>query len=64
MPGVVNVSIVTRTEITDHPLLRDPCFRRFFEISGQTQEREGQVVTDEAQGTRGSDRRVSVGPQS
>ncbi|WP_296899207.1 DegQ family serine endoprotease [Thiohalocapsa sp.] len=44
MPGVVNVSTVTRTEITDHPLLRDPFFRRFFDIPGQPRERESQSL--------------------
>jgi Do/DeqQ family serine protease len=35
MAAVVNVSTVTRIEVADHPLLRDPFFRHFFEIPRQ-----------------------------
>jgi serine protease DegQ len=31
MAAVVNISTVTRIEVADHPLLRDPFFRHFFE---------------------------------
>jgi Do/DeqQ family serine protease len=55
MPGVVNISTVTRQAIADHPLLRDPFFRRFFDIPGEPRERENQslgsgVVVDGARG--------------
>ena len=39
MPAVVNVSTVTRIAQADHPLLRDPFFRYFFEVP-QHRERE------------------------
>ena len=29
-PAVVNISTVTQIEVEQHPLLRDPFFRRFF----------------------------------
>lgn len=32
MGAVVNISTVSRIEVADHPLLRDPFFRRFFEV--------------------------------
>jgi Do/DeqQ family serine protease len=32
IPAVVNISTVTRIETADHPLLRDPFFRQFFDI--------------------------------
>lgn len=35
MAAVVNVSTITRIEVADHPLLRDPFFRRFFDIPRQ-----------------------------
>jgi S1-C subfamily serine protease len=35
MGAVVNVSTVTRIEAADHPLLRDPFFRHFFEVPRQ-----------------------------
>lgn len=35
MGAVVNISTVSRIEVADHPLLRDPFFRRFFEIPRQ-----------------------------
>ncbi len=37
MPAVVNVSTVTRIEAADHPLLRDPFFRRFFDVPKREQ---------------------------
>lgn len=35
MGAVVNISTVTRIEVADHPLLRDPFFRHFFEVPKQ-----------------------------
>ncbi|MBK1723450.1 serine endoprotease DegQ [Thiocystis violacea] len=32
VPAVVNVSTVTRIEAAEHPLLRDPFFRHFFDV--------------------------------
>jgi Do/DeqQ family serine protease len=32
MPAVINVSTVTQIQAADHPLLRDPFFRRFFDL--------------------------------
>jgi len=43
MPAVVNVSTVTRIEAADHPLLRDPYFRRFFEIPKPEQRQESSL---------------------
>lgn len=43
MPAVVNVSTVTRIEAADHPLLRDPFFRRFFEIPKRDQRQESSL---------------------
>jgi Do/DeqQ family serine protease len=44
MPGVVNISTVTRVGLADHPLLRDPFFRRFFDIPGEPRQRENQSL--------------------
>ena len=44
MPGVVNISTVTQIATDQHPLLRDPFFRRFFNIPGQPRERENQSL--------------------
>jgi serine protease DegQ len=44
MPGVVNISSVTQIATEQHPLLRDPFFRRFFNIPGQPRERENQSL--------------------
>lgn len=35
MGAVVNISTVSRIEAADHPLLRDPFFRRFFDVPQQ-----------------------------
>ncbi|HWP01167.1 MAG TPA: DegQ family serine endoprotease [Methylococcus sp.] len=35
MPAVVNISTKTQIEIAEHPLMRDPFFRYFFEIPNQ-----------------------------
>lgn len=37
VPAVVNISTVTRIDASDHPLLRDPFFRYFFDIPRQQQ---------------------------
>ncbi|MBK1704107.1 DegQ family serine endoprotease [Halochromatium glycolicum] len=55
VPGVVNVSTVSEVAADDHPLLRDPFFRRFFDIPGRQRSRESQslgsgVVIDAARG--------------
>ncbi|QIK37516.1 DegQ family serine endoprotease [Caldichromatium japonicum] len=39
MPAVANISTVTRIEAAEHPLLRDPFFRHFFDIPNQHQQR-------------------------
>ena len=39
-PGVVNVSVVTRSPMEDNPLFRDPFFRRFFNLPERPQRRE------------------------
>ncbi|WP_296921785.1 DegQ family serine endoprotease [Thiohalocapsa sp.] len=44
MPGVVNVSTLTRRKLDNIPLLRDPFFRRFFQIPGQPQEQDSQSL--------------------
>jgi len=44
MPGVVNISSVTQIATEQHPLLRDPFFRHFFNIPGQPRERENQSL--------------------
>lgn len=31
-PAVVNISVLSRSPVQDNPLLRDPFFRRFFEL--------------------------------
>lgn len=55
MPAVVNISTITEIAPRDHPLLRDPFFRRFFDIPRQPRERESQslgsgVIIDAADG--------------
>ena len=54
MPAVVNISTVTRIAATEHPLLRDPFFRQFFDIPQQRQREESSlgsgVIVDAAQG--------------
>jgi serine protease Do/serine protease DegQ len=39
-PAVVNISTKTKIEIAEHPLMRDPLFRRFFEIPNMPRQRE------------------------
>lgn len=40
MPAVVNISTRTQIQEAEHPLLRDPFFRRFFDIPNQPRKRE------------------------
>jgi serine protease DegQ len=40
VPAVVNISTVSRIETADHPLLRDPFFRHFFDIPKERQQRK------------------------
>ena len=39
-PAVVNISTKTQIREAEHPLMRDPFFRRFFEIPNQPRHRE------------------------
>jgi serine protease Do/serine protease DegQ len=39
-PAVVNISTKTKIEIAEHPLMRDPFFRHFFEIPSAPRQRE------------------------
>jgi len=41
MPGVVNISTKTQIQQAEHPLMRDPFFRHFFDIPNQPRQREG-----------------------
>jgi Do/DeqQ family serine protease len=43
VPAVVNIATVTRIEMAEHPLLRDPFFRYFFDIP-EHRERRGQSL--------------------
>jgi len=43
LPAVVNIATVTRIEAEDHPLLRDPFFRFFFDVP-EHRERRGQSL--------------------
>ncbi len=53
-PGVVNISVLTRDPAQDNPLLRDPFFRRFFDIpdrQARPQQSAGSgVIIDAARG--------------
>jgi Do/DeqQ family serine protease len=54
-PAVVNISTVSIVRTEDHPLLRDPFFRWFFELPRDTREKRNQslgsgVIVDAAQG--------------
>jgi serine protease Do/serine protease DegQ len=53
-PAVVNISVVTRSPMEDNPLLRDPFFRRFFNLPDRSQRREqaagSGVIVDAAHG--------------
>ena len=54
MPAVVNISTVTRIEQADHPLLRDPFFRHFFDIPQHRERQDSSlgsgVIVDAKQG--------------
>jgi serine protease DegQ len=53
LPAVVNVSTLTQIDASDHPLLRDPFFRRFFAIPDRQRESQSLgsgVVVDADQG--------------
>jgi serine protease DegQ len=53
LPAVVNVSTVTQIAASDHPLLRDPFFRRFFAIPDRQRESQSLgsgVIVDAEQG--------------
>ncbi len=39
-PAVVNISTKTKIEVAEHPLMRDPFFRRFFEVPNMPRHRE------------------------
>lgn len=54
-PAVVNISTVTRVRSQDHPLLRDPFFRWFFERPRESRRKRNQslgsgVIVDAARG--------------
>ncbi|MEK6594483.1 MAG: DegQ family serine endoprotease [Pseudomonadota bacterium] len=53
-PAVVNISVVTRSPSEDNPLLRDPFFRRFFNLPDRPQRKEQSagsgVIVDAARG--------------
>jgi Do/DeqQ family serine protease len=54
-PAVVNISTVSRVRSEDHPLLKDPFFRWFFELPRESRERRSQslgsgVVIDAGRG--------------
>jgi serine protease Do/serine protease DegQ len=51
-PAVVNISIKSRSAAEDNPLLRDPFFRRFFNVPDRTQEMAAGsgVIVDARQG--------------
>jgi len=44
VPGVVNISTRTRISYEENPLLRDPFFRRFFDIPNMPMEQERQSL--------------------
>lgn len=54
IPAVVNISTVTRIEAADHPLLRDPFFRQFFDIPQRRERRSNSlgsgVIVDAGRG--------------
>src|SRR5690242_10888686 len=52
-PAVVNISVVTRAPMEDNPLLRDPFFRRFFNLPERAQREQAAgsgVIVDAARG--------------
>ena len=44
MPAVVNISTRSEIQIREHPLLRDPFFRHFFQIPKQPRKRQSQAL--------------------
>ncbi|MEE9397845.1 MAG: DegQ family serine endoprotease [Methylococcales bacterium] len=55
MPAVVNISTRTEINVQEHPLLRDPVFRHFFQIPQQQRKRHSQslgsgVIIDASKG--------------
>lgn len=55
MPAVVNISTKTQIEVAQHPLMRDPFFRHFFEIPDAPQRRQSSslgsgVIVDATRG--------------
>lgn len=55
MPAVVNISTKTQIEVAQHPLMRDPFFRHFFEIPDAPQHRQSSslgsgVIVDATRG--------------
>lgn len=44
MPAVVNISTSTKINMMDHPLLRDPFFRHFFEIPERNRQQRSQSL--------------------
>ncbi|WP_043756665.1 DegQ family serine endoprotease [Imhoffiella purpurea] len=55
VPAVVNISTVTRIEAADHPLMRDPFFRYFFDIPQERRRRENNslgsgIILDDRRG--------------
>ncbi|MEK9724023.1 MAG: DegQ family serine endoprotease [Rhodospirillaceae bacterium] len=54
-PGVVNIAVKTRVAVKQNPLMRDPFFRRFFDMPEQPRAREGMsagsgVIVDATKG--------------
>ena len=53
-PGVVNISVITRSPLEANPLFQDPFFRRFFNLPDRPQRREqaagSGVIVDAARG--------------
>ncbi len=43
-PAVVNIATVGRVSVRENPLLRDPFFRRFFDLPDQPRQRETQSL--------------------
>jgi Do/DeqQ family serine protease len=43
-PAVVNISTVTAIRVEEHPLLKDPFFRRFFDLPQRERKRENQSL--------------------
>ncbi len=43
-PAVVNIATVSQIDVTQHPLLRDPVFRWFFDVPNQPKQRRNQSL--------------------